>query len=251
MEVAVKKPTISPFSSFTSIKNQTDRCGKIVNQSAFQADVKNDALPHLSYYSPAIRGTDIINNETTTTRNGGYFSDWLNTWYQPYITTTWRDVLLMVVWTYANETNNHVTAFFKHPSLPVGSTHVRYDHYSISRFVEENWNLGNLNRSDVTAESFSTSLPSLLYTSPPSLTTPRRKSKPPPSPSHTNNKLVIGFSVVIVVLALSAALAFWGYSKHKAQQAEEASVLVPTKTASSPLVTELETMSSGFYLGGE
>jgi len=142
----------NPFMSFTDITGNLTRCQKIVNETQFQADVKANALPQFGYYTPNI---DNDSHDQDLNFSSSYFSKWLAAWYTPYVSTTWAKTLFMVTFDEdEGSEGNHVVAFFKHPSLSASSDDTSFTHYSITKFVENNWNLGTLNQNDVKAADF-------------------------------------------------------------------------------------------------
>jgi len=87
--------------------------------------------------------------------SSAYFSNWLANYYIPYAKTTWNNTLFMIT-TDEDEgsESNHVVAFFKHWSLIPGTDATSYTHYSVTKFVENNFGLGSLGLNDVTANDF-------------------------------------------------------------------------------------------------
>jgi len=143
----------NPFLGFTTVTGDSSRCQKVVNANNFMSDVVSDNLPHFSFYVP-----DNYNNshDTALDISSSYLSHWLSTWYTPYLDTTWKDTLLMITWDEdGKDEYNHIVTMFKHPCLQSGTYNAtKYDHYSITKFMEENWNLGSLGRNDTDATNF-------------------------------------------------------------------------------------------------
>jgi len=89
--------------------------------------------------------------------------EWLLKWYYPYLNTTWNDTLLMVTFdedSYSADdgsgTNegNHVYAILKHPCINNGTNATKFNHYSITSFLENNFFLGSLGKNDATVNNF-------------------------------------------------------------------------------------------------
>jgi len=148
-----------PFMSFIDITSNITRCQNIVDNTTLQQDIKNNALPAFSYYTPNINDDG---HDTGLTYAGNYFQSWMNTWYYPNNGPgqAFYNVLFMVTWDEdEGSEDNHVVAFFKGQNLTYGGTGVdSYTHYSITKFVEQNWGLGNLGQNDVTANNFAQEL---------------------------------------------------------------------------------------------
>jgi len=141
----------NPFMSFTDITGNLTRCQKIVNETGFQADVKANALPQFGYYTPNI---DNDSHDQDLDYSSKYFSKWITDWYTAY-PATWSKTLFMVTFDEdEGSEGNHVVAFFKNPSLSSASDAGQFTHYSITKFVENNWALGSLGTNDDKAADF-------------------------------------------------------------------------------------------------
>jgi hypothetical protein len=145
----------NPFMSFVDITSNITRCQNIVNNSTLQKDIMNNALPAFSYYTPNINDDG---HDSGLSFAGQYFASWMNAWYLPNTGPgkAFENVLFMVTWDEdEGSEDNHVVAFFRGPNVTAGLTGVdSYTHYSITKFVEQNWGLGNLGQNDVTANNF-------------------------------------------------------------------------------------------------
>lgn len=151
----------NPFLAFTSITGSYERCLKVVNANQFYQDLVSNSLPDFSYYVP-----DNYNNshDKDLYFSGSYLTNFLNTWYYPYLTTTWKDTLLMITWDEDSKDGvdvYHISALFKHPCLPAGgSNNDTFDHYSVPLFVEQNFGLDSLGQMDAKASNFANVFPS-------------------------------------------------------------------------------------------
>jgi len=141
----------NPFMSFTDITNDTKRCSKIVNEAVFQADVKT-GLPNFGYYTPNINNDS---HDQDLDYSGDYLTNWIKEWYTPYARTTWANTLLLITFDEDEGVEgNHVVAFFKNINLSAATDDGTYTHYSVTKFVETNFGLGNLGQHDTTANDF-------------------------------------------------------------------------------------------------
>jgi len=149
--------------SLTSVTKNVTRCKKIANETDFQADVKAGKLPQFSYYTPDMNHDG---HDTSLTYAATFLKNWLATWVDGY-PNTWKKVLLLITFDEDdnNTENNHIAAMFRGKGLrwarDAGTT--TYTHYSITKFVERNFNLSNLGSNDVLANDFTalvTPLPS-------------------------------------------------------------------------------------------
>jgi len=146
----------NPFMSFVDITSNLTRCQNIVPETTFQADVKNNKLPQFGYYTPNINNDS---HDQDLNYSGQYLTNWLATWFTPY-PDSWKDTLFMITFDEDEGTEgNHVVSFFIGDLVTVGGTGTSaYNHYSITRFVEDNWQLGSLNQNDVKATNFANEL---------------------------------------------------------------------------------------------
>jgi len=143
----------NPFMSFTTVTSDVSRCQKVVHANQFVQDLNSNSLPDFSFYVP-----DNYNNshDKDLDYSSNYLNNWLNNWYYPYINTTWKDTLLMITWDEdGKDEYNHIVTCFKHPCLPTRTyNETYYDHYSVTKFLEDNWGLDSLGRNDTTANNF-------------------------------------------------------------------------------------------------
>jgi len=142
----------NPFMSFDVIRKNKTRCQNIVNSRQLDADIAANNLPQFMYYTP-----DIKNDAHDTDLN--YAGKFLTTWLSKYLAMPNFIKDTMVFITFDEDEyleSNHVTAimlgpYIKHPNTTEGT---RYDHYSVTRTLLDNWSLGSLKRHDATATSF-------------------------------------------------------------------------------------------------
>jgi len=145
----------NPFQSFTDITSDPKRCAKIVNADAIQKDVMG-SLPNFGYYTPTVNNDS---HDQDLDFSGDYLSNWLDSYYTPYANKAWANTLFMITFDEDENTEgNHVVAFFKNVKLSNHTDDGVYTHYSVPKFVENNWNLGSLGQNDVTANDFGPAL---------------------------------------------------------------------------------------------
>jgi len=142
----------NPFMSFDNIRNNKTRCQYIVPATQLDADVAANRLPAFSYYTPNIK------NDAHDT-DLDYAGKWLTGFLNKFMTQDNFIRNTMVVITFDEDEyleSNHITTILLGPYITkANSTEgTHYTHYSVTRTVEENWNLGSLNRNDATATSF-------------------------------------------------------------------------------------------------
>jgi len=145
-----------PFMSFIDITTNLTRCQQVVSApTQFQKDLANNVLPMFGYYTPNINDDS---HDRDLNYSGQYLQNWLNQYYYPNtgVGKPFHNTLFMVTFDEDSGTeNNHVVAFFFGPNCTAGaSNNGTFNHYSVTAFVEQNWNLGNLGQNDVTANNF-------------------------------------------------------------------------------------------------
>ncbi|CAO3673695.1 unnamed protein product [Umbelopsis ramanniana] len=142
----------NPFISFPSITKNATRCAKIVNADQLDTDIANNAVPQYVFFTPD------INNDAHNT-NVTYASNWLQSWLEPRISKPAFSDNTLFVLTFdesANILSNQVLTVLFGPavsrsSLTDGNP---YNHYSLLKSVEQNWNLGDLDENDTNAHAF-------------------------------------------------------------------------------------------------
>ncbi|KAI8868675.1 phosphoesterase-domain-containing protein [Ramicandelaber brevisporus] len=138
----------NPFISFVNVQNNADLCAKIVNSDQLATDLAANTVPQYSFYTPDMNNDG---HDTNTT----YASKWLQG-FLPKLTTN-KQLMenTAVVLTFDeddyNGTNQVYTAVLG-KGVKAGSTDGnKYDHYSLLRTIEDNFELGNLGRNDANA----------------------------------------------------------------------------------------------------
>jgi hypothetical protein len=144
-----------PFVSYDNVRTNAARCQKIVDGKQLDVDIQNNAVPHFSFYTPN------INNDGHNT-GLGYAARWITTFLGPRLhENNFVEGTLFVVTfdedDYAHD--NHVYTLLLGPMVdPNAYDSTHYDHYSLLRTIESNWELGNLGRNDTRGNTFANAL---------------------------------------------------------------------------------------------
>lgn len=152
----------NPFISFNNVRNDPQRLAKIVNARQLQEDVKNDALPQHCWFTPNIQhdGHSPPDNfqPTNPLRHVNFIAQFLEGFLTPLLAEPKFTKGTLVVVTFDESiphADNHVyTVLLGDMVKPKTVESEIYNHYSLLRTVEENFQLGNLGRNDLTADWF-------------------------------------------------------------------------------------------------
>jgi acid phosphatase len=152
----------NPFISFNNVRNNPTRLANIVNAKQLQADVNNDALPQYCWYTPNIQHDghsppdDYQPNNPL--RHVNFIAQWLEGFLPPLLAKPQFSKGTLVVVTFDESVphaDNHVYCVLLGDMVKSGTLEVSmYNHYSLLRTVEENFQLDTLGRNDVTADWF-------------------------------------------------------------------------------------------------
>ncbi|KAJ8657330.1 hypothetical protein O0I10_006883 [Lichtheimia ornata] len=145
----------NPFISFKNIRNNKKRCANIVNADQLDKDIKDDKVPQYVYYTPNLK------NDAHDT-DMDYGAKWLKKFLEPRIKKSAFSKNTMFVVTFdeddSNTKSNRVYAALFGPDFKRSSKsrkdHKKYDHYSLLRTIENNWDLGDLDQHDKDAVGF-------------------------------------------------------------------------------------------------
>jgi len=142
----------NPFISFNNIRENPQRCSKIVTEAEYAADLAANTLPHYSMYTPDINNDG--HDESTE-----FMARWLDGFMDQLLGSqhVMKDTLVFV--TFDEGINlvgpNRVWSVLYGPGITPNTTdNTRYDHYSMLRTIEDHFELGNLGRHDATAIPF-------------------------------------------------------------------------------------------------
>ena len=141
-----------PALYFKDIVSDPARCANVVPATQFQSDIDSGKLPQWWYYVPDLKNDG---HDTDTT----YVANYLDTeWVPRFKNKDFTKDLAMVMTYDEAETygvpNQVYAALIGDALKPTPGGHedtTTYDHYSLMKTVEDNWDLGSLNRNDTTA----------------------------------------------------------------------------------------------------
>jgi len=146
-----------PQLSFTTVTENSERCKYLYSDAQLYYDIGNNTMPEFTFWSPNNQHNGHDNGYASA---GAYLDSWMNTWYYPYANTVWSDTAFVITWDEdAGEENNRILTFIKHPCIGSGYSDVKFNHYSLTRFVEDNWNTGYLGTYDVDAYNMGSVIP--------------------------------------------------------------------------------------------
>jgi len=139
----------NPFIIYDSIRNSPVRCNKIVNSKQLDTDLQNNNLPQFTYYTPDMNNDG---HDTSLEYAGKFLTSYLESRLKLFPNGT------LAVITFdeddMKENNKIYTALIGSMIKPKSSDNTRYDHYSLLRTIENNWDLGTLKRNDDKAIPF-------------------------------------------------------------------------------------------------
>ncbi len=144
----------NPFLSMKNVLESGNRCKNIVNSQQLWNDIQNQQLPQYMYYTPN------INNDAHNT-DLKFANNYLQHFLEPLLQNSYfmRNTLIVITFDEDDYSeNNHIyTALISDVMKPtsVGQKDTNpYNHYSLLKTVEENWQLGSLHRNDEQAIPF-------------------------------------------------------------------------------------------------
>jgi len=139
----------NPFMSFDNIRNNPARCAKIVNSKELDADLAAGTLPQYSYYTP-----NLLDDGHNT--GLGFAGQALDKFLAPRLAKFPNNTLIVVTWDEDDYLSfNHIyTALIGDMVTPGTQDGTSYNHYSLLRTIEDNFELGNLGRNDAKANTF-------------------------------------------------------------------------------------------------
>ncbi|KAI7847736.1 phosphoesterase family-domain-containing protein [Circinella umbellata] len=145
----------NPFISFTNIQKDKKRCAKIVNAKQLDKDIENNEVPQYAFYTPDL-------NNDAHEKDMDYGAKWLKKFLEPRMKNSAFSKNTMFVITfdeddYNTDTNHIYTALIGPDWKNAPKTKKdknKYDHYSLLRTIEDNWDLGDLGQNDKEAKPF-------------------------------------------------------------------------------------------------
>jgi hypothetical protein len=134
-----------PFLSFKNIQEDPARCANVVNADQFDKDLANNSLPNYSFYTPD------LNNDGHNT-SSAFAAQALEKRFGSLIRNPefLKDTLFIVTFD-ESETyfgNSIYTALVGANVIPGIVNTQRLNHVALLRMIEDEWNLGSLNRFD-------------------------------------------------------------------------------------------------------
>lgn len=142
----------NPFVSYNNIRLNPKRLANIVNATQLQTDLAADALPQYSWFTPNIKDDGHSPQSVTN------LAAWLEGFLEPLLKNPKFTRGTMVVVTFDESipyADNHIYTTLLGGMLQPGTVQAdHWDHYSLLRTVEENFNLGTLGRHDKVADYF-------------------------------------------------------------------------------------------------
>jgi acid phosphatase len=140
----------NPFISADTVRTDPERCARIVPANVLTDDLAAGTLPDFSFYAP----NALHNSHNTDIPTA---AAWLSAFLEPKLKDpTFMDrMLVVIVWDEGGGVApepSQVSAILLGNSVRPGSVDARrYDHYSLLRTIQQQWNLGTLNRRDKNA----------------------------------------------------------------------------------------------------
>ncbi len=152
----------NPFISFDNVRNSPARLANIVNAKHLQADVKNNAWPQYSWYTPNIQHDGHTPPDdfqpSNPLRHVNFIAHWLQDFLVPLLANPKFMKGTLVVLTFDESVphaDNHVYHVLLGEMVKPNTVESEiFNHYSLLRTVEENFQLGNLGRNDLMADWF-------------------------------------------------------------------------------------------------
>lgn len=138
-----------PFISFNNVQKNPQRCAKIVDFSGFLEDWSNHRIANFNMIIP-----NLDNDGHDTSVN--YAAEWFDkTFSQAFKDPRlMQDTLIVVTFDESDSifSANQIYTTLYSPNLPQKITvKDKHNHYSLLKFLEDEWQLGNLGRNDLTA----------------------------------------------------------------------------------------------------
>jgi hypothetical protein len=138
-----------PFMSFLNVSTDPERCKKITDLTAFQLDWENNKLANFNMVIPN------LNNDGHDT-SLEFAGKWLDKTFSKNLKNPklMEDTLIIVTFDESESyfgANQIYTAIIA-PGLQPGQViSDKHNHYSLLKFIETEWNLGDMGRKDKTA----------------------------------------------------------------------------------------------------
>lgn len=137
----------NPFMSYLNIQKNFKRCANIVNAKQFEQDASRGELPNYIFFVPNLRDSGHDSNVM--------FAD---AWYEMHFSKFVNDpkfmertILISSFDESGNDNRNQIYTSVFGAKIKPGVYSDRLNHYSLLQMIEDNWQLGNLGKEDVSA----------------------------------------------------------------------------------------------------
>jgi len=152
----------NPFISFNDVRNNPARLANIVNAKHLQADVQNNSLPQYCWYTPNIQHDGHSPPDgfqpSNPLRHVNFIAQWLESFLVPLLAnpTFMKGTLVVVTFDESvPHADNHIYHVLLGKMVTANTVQSEiFNHYSLLRTVEENFQLGNLGKNDLAAGWF-------------------------------------------------------------------------------------------------
>ncbi|POS69275.1 phosphoesterase [Diaporthe helianthi] len=147
----------NPMMSYNSATGDINRLAKSKNLTMFYEELASNSLPQWIWVTPNMTSDG---HDSSITVAG----EWARRFMEPLLSDqnfNMDRTLIILTFDECEDylADNRVLAMLLGSAVPdnlVGTTNpTRFDHYSLSKTAEDNWNLGNLGKNDVSAASLS------------------------------------------------------------------------------------------------
>ncbi|ORX59702.1 hypothetical protein DM01DRAFT_1381238 [Hesseltinella vesiculosa] len=156
MDIGTYARKHNPFMSFTNISGNKKRCANIVNAKQLDRDIAHNKVPQYVFYTPNL-------NHDAHDKSTAYAGHWFSRFLAKRIRNPAFNKNTLFIVTFdeddgGNDSKNHVYTALLGPNLNKKLSSAKdaghYNHYSVLRTVEDNWDLGTLQTNDETANAF-------------------------------------------------------------------------------------------------
>ena len=139
----------NPFISYLNIQKNASRCANIVNANQFDIDAKNGSLPNYSFFVPNLKNDG---HDTGVS----YADKWYSKKFAPYFADPqfMKNTVFITTFDESGVSfKNQIYTSIVGCNVKPGEIKNAVNTYSLLKLFEENWNLGDLGKSDKTAVS--------------------------------------------------------------------------------------------------
>ena len=140
-----------PMISYKNVQSHPEECKKIGSGDDFQKDWKSNQLPEYSFYTPDM-------DHDAHDKSLDFAGKWLKKFLSPILIDAEKMKGTLVILTFdessRNEPSNQIYTLMVGPMVKKNVQNSTYlNHYDVLRTIEDNFNLGTLNKSDLTAHA--------------------------------------------------------------------------------------------------